>query len=195
MPTQVAEELISILTAGHNTGAMVAAVMPEGTGKTMVLRAMAEQLNGWYLYCDQDLTPTQFVRELCTVVGLIGNRAWVPPPGPPHRRLNTRRTRMPLALSQPPIDTTGAEVLRVSQGVLHEPLAVCQWVAWNRRATARRISNRDDARRLAGSHLFEHADLHGNAATHPTASRAVHGPGRHAVAKAQNRGRGRPGSL
>lgn len=40
-----------------------------GTGKTKVLQVLAEDMGGWYVYCDEDMSPRSFLEAVCECVG------------------------------------------------------------------------------------------------------------------------------
>jgi len=69
VPTRVAEGLKTLAYLAHRRCSMGVAVMPSGTGKTLVLELLAQELTGFYLYCDEDMTPRLFLRELARSVG------------------------------------------------------------------------------------------------------------------------------
>jgi len=68
--TKVAEEMRSVINVAQRTGSIVAIIAPSGCGKTMVLKAMAEKMNGHYLYCHEDMTPAAFLHALAKAVGI-----------------------------------------------------------------------------------------------------------------------------
>lgn len=66
--TRVAEEMSAIVNAAITTGAMAAIVAPSGSGKTMVLRVLADKYRGRYIYCTEDLSAKTFLVTLADAV-------------------------------------------------------------------------------------------------------------------------------
>jgi DNA transposition AAA+ family ATPase len=67
--TGVAEDIRTMVNlADKHTGISVI-VVPAGAGKTKVLTFLAEQMRGVYLYCNEALTPREFLRSLCEKLG------------------------------------------------------------------------------------------------------------------------------
>ncbi len=64
VPTQVAEEIRTVATVARDDGCMAVIVAPSGTGKTMVLRVLAETTSGVYIYCHTHMSARKFLSEL-----------------------------------------------------------------------------------------------------------------------------------
>lgn len=69
--TGAAEAMRGVIVAGCSLNSMVAIVAPSGSGKTLVLKAMAEKMIGVYHYCQED-TKKAFLQELATAAGING---------------------------------------------------------------------------------------------------------------------------
>ena len=69
VPTQLAQDIRAVVYAAMETGSMLAVVAPSGSGKTMIMELLAEELRGPYIYCDEDFTPRTFLVELARAVG------------------------------------------------------------------------------------------------------------------------------
>lgn len=72
--TTVAQEMQAIVTTACASTSMAAIVAPSGCGKTMLLEIFAEKFRGTYLYCTEDLTPAQFLRQMSKALGLSTGR-------------------------------------------------------------------------------------------------------------------------
>ncbi len=70
VPTEVAENMRGIAIQAAAEPAMAAIVVPAGAGKTMVMKVLTEELSGGYVYCDETLTPKEFLQETARAVGL-----------------------------------------------------------------------------------------------------------------------------
>jgi len=70
VPTAVCEAMRGVATTAHALGLMAVIVMPSGAGKTMVLKLLAEQTNGVYLYVDEFMRPRAFLQLLAKAIGL-----------------------------------------------------------------------------------------------------------------------------
>lgn len=64
MPTDVAEAIRSVIQTAHEHTVMAAIVAPAGSGKSIVAKVMAEEMNGFYIYADQDMTIKSFLDQL-----------------------------------------------------------------------------------------------------------------------------------
>jgi DNA transposition AAA+ family ATPase len=69
IPTQVAEDMRSIIITADKAGMMAAIVAPSGSGKTFVLKSLEEELNGLYIRCDDTFTPSQLLRQIARSMG------------------------------------------------------------------------------------------------------------------------------
>jgi len=70
VPTVIAERMRTLINVACDTSAMAALVAPAGSGKTMVLELCAEERSGFYLYCDETMTPKAMLVELCRTLGI-----------------------------------------------------------------------------------------------------------------------------
>ncbi|MBI1369147.1 MAG: AAA family ATPase [Planctomycetes bacterium] len=70
VPTQIAERMRTVINVACDTTAMAAIVSPAGSGKTMLLELCAEERSGFYMYCDETMTPKAFLEELCRTIGI-----------------------------------------------------------------------------------------------------------------------------
>ncbi|MEM9414971.1 MAG: AAA family ATPase [Planctomycetota bacterium] len=61
VPTWVAEQMILRVRMAHNKRNMACVVSPSGSGKDMVVQALAEEFDGIVVYCDVTLTPKQLL--------------------------------------------------------------------------------------------------------------------------------------
>jgi DNA transposition AAA+ family ATPase len=68
VPTQVAKDMRTICQAAIDMTSMAAVIMPAGSGKTMVLKALQDETRGAYVYCDEDLTPRSFLVAVAKAV-------------------------------------------------------------------------------------------------------------------------------
>ncbi len=64
MPTDVAEAMRTIAHTACEHVKMAAIVAPAGCGKSMVAQVLAEEMNGFYLYADEDVTVKSFLERL-----------------------------------------------------------------------------------------------------------------------------------
>ncbi|MEM1445175.1 MAG: AAA family ATPase [Planctomycetota bacterium] len=71
--TRVAEAMRRVVGLACDHGKMAAIVAPAGSGKTKLMKLLADERSGPYVYCDQDLTPSALVFRLSEMV-----RAGVP---------------------------------------------------------------------------------------------------------------------
>lgn len=67
--TWVAETMRTIACEADKLGMMAAIVAPAGSGKTLVLKALADEMRGVYLYCDADHTTKDFLESLAAALG------------------------------------------------------------------------------------------------------------------------------
>jgi DNA transposition AAA+ family ATPase len=65
VPTQIAEDFKTVATVARDDGCMAVIIAPSGTGKTMVMRVLAENASGLYLTCHTHMTPRRFLQSLC----------------------------------------------------------------------------------------------------------------------------------
>jgi DNA transposition AAA+ family ATPase len=68
--TWVAETIRSIAYTADKRSMMAAIVAPAGSGKTKVLKVLAEELRGVYVYCDSDTSGKDFFYTLAAAIGL-----------------------------------------------------------------------------------------------------------------------------
>jgi len=76
--TKIAENIRTLVSQADKRCMIGVIVAPAGCGKTKVLKILTEQMRGVYLYCDQQLTPREFLRTLADALGrknLLGTRA------------------------------------------------------------------------------------------------------------------------
>lgn len=66
--TSVAEAIRKVITVTIEQGKMAAIVAPAGSGKTKVVQLTAEDQDGVYIYCDEDLTPSALYHQLALAV-------------------------------------------------------------------------------------------------------------------------------
>lgn len=66
IPTWMASQMIERVRLAHNKGKMAAIVAPAGSGKSIVIEYLAEEFDGFTVYCDATLTPKQFLARLAT---------------------------------------------------------------------------------------------------------------------------------
>lgn len=69
VPTRVADYIRATVAQADKHCMIAVIVVPAGAGKTKVLKILTEQMNGLYLYCNQQLTPREFLRSLCDALG------------------------------------------------------------------------------------------------------------------------------
>lgn len=69
IPTKVAEEMQTIAKIAISHKKMAVIVVPSGAGKTMVMEVLSGEARGFYIYCDEDLTPSAFLNTLTKIVG------------------------------------------------------------------------------------------------------------------------------
>lgn len=69
--TAVAEDIRTIAHMADKRLCMAAVVVPSGAGKTYVLKALAEEMRGVYLYCTPS-TPREFLHNLALALGRRG---------------------------------------------------------------------------------------------------------------------------
>ena len=62
--TSVAQTIRRVVTLAVEQGKMAAIVAPAGSGKTKVMTLLTEDMDGVYIYCDEDLTPSALYRKL-----------------------------------------------------------------------------------------------------------------------------------
>lgn len=67
--TWVATTIHTIACQADKQGMMAAIVSPAGSGKTKVLKALAQEMRGLYLYCTEALTPREFLLSLAHAMG------------------------------------------------------------------------------------------------------------------------------
>jgi len=68
VPTKVAEDMRTMAKLAYDERCMAALVCPSGAGKTMVLKLLAQEMNGFYIYCHELMTPKEFVQTLAKAV-------------------------------------------------------------------------------------------------------------------------------
>lgn len=68
VPTEVALYMKRTIQQAVDYGKMAAIVAPAGCGKTMLLKILARDLNGAYIYCDQDITPSALMYKVAAAV-------------------------------------------------------------------------------------------------------------------------------
>lgn len=73
--TWVAERIRTIVSQADKRTMIAVIVAPAGSGKTKVLKILNEQFRGVYLYCDQQLTPREFLRSLAEKMGRSSSKA------------------------------------------------------------------------------------------------------------------------
>ncbi|MEO0476629.1 MAG: ATP-binding protein [Planctomycetota bacterium] len=64
MPTDIAEDMRAVVHTACEHVRMAAIVAPAGCGKSMVAKVLAEELSGFYLYADEDVTVKSFLERL-----------------------------------------------------------------------------------------------------------------------------------
>lgn len=74
--TWVAETIRTIAYQADKRCLMAAIVAPAGAGKTKVLKTLAEEMRGTYLYCDADAKGIWFLTALAEAVGIRRRWAW-----------------------------------------------------------------------------------------------------------------------
>jgi DNA transposition AAA+ family ATPase len=74
VPTRVAENIATIVSAACAQQSMAAIVTPSGCGKTYLLQVLADRFSGHYLYCTADHTPRQFLAAVAETVGATRRR-------------------------------------------------------------------------------------------------------------------------
>jgi DNA transposition AAA+ family ATPase len=72
--TKVAEEIRAIVEVACTTSSMAAIVAPSGSGKTMVLKVLADKYRGRYLYCTEHMRAGSLLKALGTLVEVKKNR-------------------------------------------------------------------------------------------------------------------------
>lgn len=70
VPTRVCEDMKLVTQLALERGCMAVLVVPSGAGKTMVMETLTGQMRGVYLYCDEDLSPKEFLRALGEAAGV-----------------------------------------------------------------------------------------------------------------------------
>jgi DNA transposition AAA+ family ATPase len=76
--TRVADDIRSIVNAADKLGKMAAIVCPSGAGKTFVLKALAEETRGLYIYCHDGMRTREFLMTIALALGFrksIGTQA------------------------------------------------------------------------------------------------------------------------
>ncbi|MEA2708001.1 MAG: hypothetical protein QOF78_602 [Phycisphaerales bacterium] len=71
--TWVAEDMRSIVHLADKRGMMAAIVVPAGAGKTYVMKALADELRGLYVYCHDRMSPRDLLRTIASGLGRRGN--------------------------------------------------------------------------------------------------------------------------
>ncbi|MEM6503927.1 MAG: ATP-binding protein [Planctomycetota bacterium] len=69
MPTDIAEDMRAVVHTACEHVRMAAIVAPAGCGKSMVAKVLAEDLNGFYMYADEDVTVKSFLERLVKLTG------------------------------------------------------------------------------------------------------------------------------
>lgn len=64
VPTWVAEQMIVRVRLAHNKRKMLACVSPAGSGKSLVIQALAEEFQGYTVYCDETLSPKMLLLRI-----------------------------------------------------------------------------------------------------------------------------------
>jgi len=72
--TWVCELMMAIARAAHRRERMAAIVAPSGSGKDMVIRYLAEELNGHIVNCHAKMSSTVLVRTIATRLGVSDRR-------------------------------------------------------------------------------------------------------------------------
>jgi len=70
VPTELAENMRAIAQTAQATTSMAVIVVPSGCGKTMVLQILADKLGGRYVYCHEQHTPKEFLRDVAKAIDL-----------------------------------------------------------------------------------------------------------------------------
>ncbi len=67
--TRVAETIKMFADQADKRTMMAAIVAPAGSGKTKLLKVLAEQMRGHYFYCDQDVSKRGLLHEIAVELG------------------------------------------------------------------------------------------------------------------------------
>ncbi|MEM6258001.1 MAG: AAA family ATPase [Planctomycetota bacterium] len=70
--TWVAEQMMQRFRLAHNKNHMAVIVSPAGSGKDMVIAALADEFDGFVVYCDTTLTPKQLLVRIARQTGVKG---------------------------------------------------------------------------------------------------------------------------
>lgn len=76
--TRVADDMRTIVNLADKRGMIAAIVVPAGAGKTFVLKALAEETRGLYIYCHDGMRPREFLMTIALGLGfrkMIGTQA------------------------------------------------------------------------------------------------------------------------
>jgi len=73
--TWIAEDIRTTVYQADKLRMMACVVVPSGAGKTMVLRALTDELNGVYVYCSDGFTARDLLRAIASGLGYEGNNA------------------------------------------------------------------------------------------------------------------------
>lgn len=90
--TWVAEEMAAFVRLADRRQKMAAIVSPSGSGKDMVIEALAEELQGAVVYCDASTTATRLIQAIAEAIGLPVIRDTHTLQGRVVRRLKDRNT-------------------------------------------------------------------------------------------------------
>lgn len=74
--TWIAEQIAAIVSLADRQQKLAVVVSPAGSGKTLVMRALAAERNAFIVTCSDQMTPRQFLLALANVIGL--DRARLP---------------------------------------------------------------------------------------------------------------------
>lgn len=78
VPTRIAEDMRLVAQLAHEHQCMAAIVCPAGTGKTKVIKVLAEEWSGWYVYADEDMSPKSFLEAVAEAVGVTDQPKTIP---------------------------------------------------------------------------------------------------------------------
>lgn len=67
--TWVAETMRTVAYQADKLGMMAAIVAPAGSGKTLILKALVDQMRGVYVYCHENITVRELLLKIATAMG------------------------------------------------------------------------------------------------------------------------------
>lgn len=68
VPTKIAEHMRRMIGVAYEHQCMIAIVAPAGSGKSMVFEQCAQDSNGVYIYCDEDMTPKTLLEAIAKAI-------------------------------------------------------------------------------------------------------------------------------